>query len=372
MDPEPPLPTLLSQALVAFTIELDNEFEHRMPHRTAKDRGTGGAARGPWLASFAMWMTCMRFVGEDGITVRALEHVARTRSNLAGMQRWGYISLDPDPSASRSKQPRPDALIRATRAGRMAQEVWRKLPAEIEGRWRDRFGEGEIERLREHLWSIASRLPADLPDCLPILGYGLFCTPRPHSRAGKPAPTEQPSENGALLTLPVLLSRVLLGFALELEAESAVPVAMGANVLRVLDEAGVRNRDLPEVTGVSKEAIAMTLGLLEKSGLAALGPGSADSRAIVVRLTAKGSKAQASFAERHRVVEDHWQRRFGAGDMGGLRTSLRNLGGRDQRVPSLLCATEPYPDGWRAAVRRPVTLPHFPMVLHRGGYPDGS
>ena len=33
---------------------------------------------------------------------------------------------------------------------------------------------------------------------------------------------------------------------------------------------------------------------------------------------------------------------------------------------------EPYPDGWRASVRRPATLPHYPMVLHRGGFPDGS
>ncbi len=24
------------------------------------------------------------------------------------------------------------------------------------------------------------------------------------------------------------------------------------------------------------------------------------------------------------------------------------------------------------SVRRPATLPHFPVVLHRGGYPDGS
>ena len=31
-----------------------------------------------------------------------------------------------------------------------------------------------------------------------------------------------------------------------------------------------------------------------------------------------------------------------------------------------------YPDNWRAAVRRPATLPHYPMVLYRGGYPDGS
>jgi hypothetical protein len=29
-------------------------------------------------------------------------------------------------------------------------------------------------------------------------------------------------------------------------------------------------------------------------------------------------------------------------------------------------------DGWRAKVRRPTTLPHYRMVLHRGGFPDGS
>ncbi|HLY55020.1 MAG TPA: MarR family winged helix-turn-helix transcriptional regulator [Stellaceae bacterium] len=301
MNPDPPLPTLLSWALVAFTIELDNEFEHRMPHRTARHGATGGAARAPWLVSFGMWMTCMRFVGEDGITVRELERAARARTNFAGMQRWGYISLDPDPSKGRSKQPRPDALVRATLAGRMAQEIWHPLPADIEERWRDRFGEGEIVCLREHLWSIAGRLPADLPDCLPILGYGLFCSPPPRGRAGEPAPAERSGEDGSLLPLPVLLSRVLLAFALELEADSTVPPAVGANVLRVLKEAGVRSRDLPGLTGVSKEATAMTLGLLEKAGFAVVGPDSADSRTIVVRVTAKGRRAQDAFAERSRA-----------------------------------------------------------------------
>jgi len=40
--------------------------------------------------------------------------------------------------------------------------------------------------------------------------------------------------------------------------------------------------------------------------------------------------------------------------------------------PPLSGGLEPYPDNWRASVRRPATLPHFPIVLHRGGYPDGS
>jgi hypothetical protein len=45
VNPLPPLPTLLSQALVAHTIELDNEAEHRLPHRTT-EQGSGDAPRG--------------------------------------------------------------------------------------------------------------------------------------------------------------------------------------------------------------------------------------------------------------------------------------------------------------------------------------
>src|SRR5215469_1367933 len=57
-----PLSALLSQALVAFVIEFDNEFERQMPHRTT-DRGrTQGQGKVPWLVSMAMWSTCMRFV----------------------------------------------------------------------------------------------------------------------------------------------------------------------------------------------------------------------------------------------------------------------------------------------------------------------
>jgi hypothetical protein len=44
----------------------------------------------------------------------------------------------------------------------------------------------------------------------------------------------------------------------------------------------------------------------------------------------------------------------------------------DSGPPPLFLALEPYPGNWRARVRPPATLPHYPMVLHRGGYPDGS
>ncbi len=38
----------------------------------------------------------------------------------------------------------------------------------------------------------------------------------------------------------------------------------------------------------------------------------------------------------------------------------------------LAAGLEPPPGGWPASLRSPATLPHYPMVLHRGGFPDGS
>ena len=86
-----PLSTLLSHALVAFTIELDNEFEERFAD-------SGQRAR---VTSFVMWANFMRFVG-DGIAVAELPAAAgipraRTLSTLGGMERWGYVSVGPDP-----------------------------------------------------------------------------------------------------------------------------------------------------------------------------------------------------------------------------------------------------------------------------------
>ncbi len=332
-----PLPTLLSQALVAFIIEFDNEFEHRMPHRTTMQ----GKGQGPWLASMAMWSTCMRFVGEEGVTVRELEALARAKTNLNGMVRWGYVKVE-------------DGLIRATSKGRMAREVWRPLFDVIEKRWEGRFGEDAVERLRESLRALIRRFDMALPDCLPILRYGLF------SR-GPAGGREEVIDSG--LTLPALLSRALLAFAIEFERESELSLAICANVVRVLNEEGVRVRDLPLLSGVSKEAIRMALGFLMKKRLVVIEPEKAGSRTKVVRFTPKGLEAQEAYRKLLADIEDRWRERFGDNTIRELRESLElNL------FPGL----EPYPDNWRAAVQKPETLPHYPMVLHRGGFPDGS
>jgi DNA-binding MarR family transcriptional regulator len=366
MDRRLPLPTLLSHVLVAFTIEFDNEFEHQMPHRTTNYGSTAGSRHGPWLASMACWSNCMQFVGEDGVRVGELEKLARTTANLNGMERWGYVVVQPDPADSRPRPPCRDWVIRATPAGRKAQEVWRPLFGIIEKRWQERFGKKQIDELRESLWAVISQFDIALPDYLPILEYGLVsAAPDP----GQPARRQ----DGSDLPLSALLSRALLAFAIEFERESDLSLAISANVIRVLDDKGVRARDLPILTGVSKELIKVSLGFLEKHRYIVVEPDPATKGTKVVRLTPKGLKAQDAYRELLRTIEERWHMRFGKDAIRKLRDSLQHLVGEPAaELSPLFRGLAPYPDGWRASVRKPKTLLHYPMVTHRGGYPDGS
>ena len=188
----------------------------------------------------------------------------------------------------------------------------------------------------------------------------------------KPIP-EVSKEKRAELPLSVLLARVLLAFAFEFESESKLSLAIYANVLRVLDEKGVRMRDLPRITGVSKEAINMAMGILRKAELAVIEKEDSASRSNVVCATPRGLRVKEVYRRRLIAIEERWTARFGNVAIRALRASLELLVGSSVTGRSpLFLGLEPYPDSWRARVPKPETLPHFPMVLHRGGYPDGS
>jgi methyltransferase (TIGR00027 family) len=378
------LSALLSAALVAFTIEADNEAEHRLPHRTSKEgRSAGAAAGAPWLTSLPMWANCLRQLPDEGITVAELRRRARTGTNLDGMRRWRYVSYAPDPG--RGKRPRPDAIIAPTVAGRRAREIWQTATEETEARWRSRFGPAAIDGLRAALADVVTRLDPALPDCLPILGHGLRSKFEPEAPAGPEAPvglqvpagphgaTDGQGADGqgaAGLPLWALLSKPLLAFALQYERAPGPSLAVSANVLRVLSPDGVRTRDIPARAGVSKESVAMGLGLLTESGLATEGPDPDGGRFKITRLTGAGAAARAAYPALAAGIEADWQARFGLGRVAALRAALEPLAEGDP--PPLFAALEPYSDNWRARVKPPLVLPHYPMTLHRGGYPDGA
>jgi len=372
-----PLSALLSQVLVAFTIEFDNEAERHIPHRTSDHGGTAG---GVWLVSMAMWLNCMRYAGEEPITVAELGRLARTHTNVGGMRRWGYITAKASPADRRVNPPEADLLVRARSKGRAAAEIWEPLTTVIEERWRDRYGAGELALLQDRLRAVCSQLDGSLPDCLPILRYGLFSAPNalPDKRqrtAGSGDEVAQPAGAEAVreLPLPWLVAKALLALAIEFELEAKVSLAIAANVLRLVDEEGTRVKDLPVQSGVSPEGLAMATGYLHTRGLAVFEAGPPGQRWKVVRLTQAGRRTADACTKLLTAIEDRWHARYGTATITGLRAALEPLiGGSGDGKSPLSAAIEPYPDGWRASVRRPETLPHYPMVLHRGGYPDGS
>ncbi len=370
-----PLSALLSQVLVAFTIEFDNEFEHQMPHTTTR----GPAAhsqRGPWLVSMAMWANFMRFIAGEGRPLRDVQDQARM-TNLAGLQRWGYVIVEPDPADGRPDPPRRDWVVRPTRAGRKAREVWRPLAGIIEARWEQRFGRDEIDNLRASLRALVRQFDVDLPRYLPVAGV----SKRDHAER---APAGSEGDVAPGLDLSALLSQVLLAFTIDFERESRLALAISANALRVLTERGVRIRDLPRATGVSVEAISASVKFLERHDCVVVEPDQTASRAKLARLTPKGQKSHDKCRHLLGLVEERWRPRFGKAEIDRLRESLERL--VDQRAGEqfrLAQGLVPYPDGWRAhapyvtqtraIVDEPsAALPHYPMVSHRGGFPDGS
>jgi methyltransferase (TIGR00027 family) len=396
-----PVSALLSQALVAFTIEADNETEHRLPHRTQNHgRAAGAPAGAPWLTSLLMYANCLRHLPDEGITIAELAGRARTATNLDGMRRWGYVTFTPDPGHAgdppvapqsppdrrarvhRTGRPRADTLIRPTDWGSKARDTWRAATEEVESRWRGRLGDADFAALRAALAGIVEQLDPLLPDCLPVLSYGLL-TRRDQPTAAAAAPrtsAASPSETGPVtppgaapvtgLPLWALLSRPLLAFARQYEAEPGLSLAISANVLRVLPTAGVHTKDIPALGGVSRESVAMALGVLRPQGVVTEGPDPAGTRFKVTRLTAKGITLRDEYPALAAEIERDWRARFGDAKVTALRRALEPLVAGD---PARLSAgLEPYPDGWRARLPRPATLPHYPMTLHRGGYPDGS
>ena len=352
-----PLHSLLSQVLIAFTIEFDNEFEHQVPHRTTDFGSTPGAIRPPFLLSMVMWVRFLRFIPEEGISVGALKQAWRAnekemKNRLTRFSSWwGYVRIEGKA---------PDLMIRPTAGGLKALQVWRGLTAAIERRWRKRIGTEAFDELVGALQPVADEVGTGLPGAMPILGYGLFS--RQEGEAG--------TEAGET-SLPALLARTLLAYAMEFEGDSEVSLAIAANVLRFFEErAEVPIRELPTLACVSKEAIAMATGFLEKRGFATV---KSQARTKFLALTPEGQGEAGEYAKRVAAIEERWRANAGNKPVDRLRRALEKItDDRDSEESPLRLAVKPYPDGWRAQVPAPAGLAHFPMVLHRGGFPDGS
>lgn len=366
-----PLPALLSAAFVAFAIEADNVAEQQLPHTTTWFGGERGAV---WLPSLAMWFNCVRGLSDGGeLTVAELERRVRMGTNLDGMRRWGFITIDgtgrvPRPDGAGRPHAKPASVLALTDRGRAGDAVWRPLPGAIEARWRERFGAAAVKRLREALVSLAEQITAALPDFLPISSAnGRY--PEPPARDARERARDRE------LPLISLLSRVLLRFELDCDHGARMPLALWSDLVRVLDSSDpVAVRELPALTGVSKEALHMMTGQLERAGVVLLEPRHPPARGKQLRLAPdRGVRARDAVPQRIERTVHAWAQTYGSKAVAELQAAVLAIAGDGTRDASpLFVGLTPPENGWRARVPPPRLLPWHPRVLHRGGYPDGS
>ncbi len=242
-----PLTAQLSAALTAFTIEADNEAERRIEHHTTDD---GGARRSVWLTSLAMWFNCLRGLSDGELTVAELERRARMSTNLDGMRRWGYITIDGTGRVARGRtrpKPRRGSMLALTERGRAAARLWAPLPEEIERRWRDRFGATAVDELRAALAPVVRAISGRAAG-LPADRLGVRGRDRTQSHA-----SDDGEDETALPADLVAGPGAADARRWTYERDAKLALALQLNGLRVLDDDdGVPVADLPPAAGVAK------------------------------------------------------------------------------------------------------------------------
>lgn len=128
--------------------------------------------------------------------------------------------------------------------------------------------------------------------------------------------------------LQELLARLYLQFATEFEERMAragfedITLAHGANVLRYVDEDGVRIGTIAHRAGLSKQAISQQVKYLETHGYVSVHPDPSDQRSKLVRNTRRGRHCRAVARPLFTEIERAWARRAGWDLMSDLRASL--------------------------------------------------
>jgi hypothetical protein len=133
--------------------------------------------------------------------------------------------------------------------------------------------------------------------------------------------------------LPALLARVLVGF--RAGARMPVPVEWWANLLRAVGDGdgGVRRRDLPALSRLSRRALDPMVEAGQRAGLLAVEPGERRGQATV-RLTAAGAAASQASAVAVAEAEAAWAAGDRAADVAALRAALAAVvGALDLELP---------------------------------------
>ncbi len=217
--------------------------------------------------------------------------------------------------------------------------------ADVEERWRARFGDAAVGSLRDALRPSAGQMPWAPPEVHDSDGFYTHVVDGPGA--------------GDDVSFSGLMGQALTALTLEHERGSRASLPLAADVLRLIDDEVVPIRDLPRLAGVSTEAIAMGTGFLGRAKLAELRPGSSGRQGRLITLTPEG----------HAALEDY-RARAARRDDQQLRLSLEAIVSQREALAEGL---NPHEGGWRAQkpylARRSACSP-----IRRGAAvaPDGA
>jgi hypothetical protein len=255
-----PISALLSQALVAYTVEFDNEFERAM---------ASAGFRGARL-SLSVWNGLLRFVGEGGVLVKDLSSragltMAWARFQLGCLERWQFISFGQDDrdGFGNGRGIRADWMVQLTPMGVVAAENWPPLFGVIDDRWRQRFGDRHLGRLITALRGITG------------------------------------VQAGLAESLALALRRV----AEEFNPQSPLPIELCANTIRALGEEPVAVSELARLTGVAPESCAIGWQVKPYVSIEPLAGG---GRGKAVKLNARGLLVRQMYQAFAASIEKRW------------------------------------------------------------------
>jgi DNA-binding MarR family transcriptional regulator len=100
--------------------------------------------------------------------------------------------------------------------------------------------------------------------------------------------------------------------------------AMARLAAQLADE-GSRVTDLAERARITKQSASALVDLLERAGYVERVPDSADARARLVTIAARGREVQRVARREERAIEREWTRLLGAERMRALRAGLAAL-----------------------------------------------
>ena len=311
-----PLPVLLSHALCAF----EDEYRRAQGEDLA-------------LPSIGLWANVLRAIPDAGLERRELP--ARTVISLRGMravlrdlERRGWLASE--------KMGRGACRLRLTAAGRRARDAAPKIVANVERRWRRRFGAGEMTALRAALTDIVRQLDVRWPWWLTGYGPGdasvtggghvpgALGPPRiPAHGADWPVVLREGAATAGRPPLPALLSETLAAFTADYEWDAfgyGAGLGSTSNLLQFVKAAGMTLEEAAargEVRGNGKAG-------LERHLVVVVEPGRPNDGSRRVHLTPKGQRARDSHAYLVAAVERDWRRRYGKA-AAALRQALERL-----------------------------------------------